>query len=35
MQENERLDSEKQEEYLWVATFLPLRVGNICVCGMV
>ncbi len=25
MQENERLDSEKQEEYLWVATFLPLK----------
>ncbi|HWS19090.1 MAG TPA: hypothetical protein VN239_00235 [Nitrososphaera sp.] len=25
MQENERLDSEKQEEYLWVSTFLPLK----------
>lgn len=25
MQENETLDSEKQEEYLWVATFLPLK----------
>jgi hypothetical protein len=25
MQENKSLDSKKQEEFLWVATFLPLK----------
>jgi hypothetical protein len=25
MQENKGLDSNKQEEFLWVATFLPLK----------
>jgi hypothetical protein len=25
MQENKGLDSKKQEEFLWVATFLPLK----------
>jgi hypothetical protein len=25
MQENKGLDSKKQDEFLWVATFLPLK----------